>query len=168
MLLSGDEVLFILGKIKSCRDPERQKMGAVDGKLNQRKMKKGPFHDFLWLDHCVSNQDVWKCTYLQIIIGCLLVCTICSSLCCTNVVVRIPSVPVIRVKPFPYVGMRWPLLSGGFSSSWGWTYLSRGHSPMTFSLRWRGNDTPSFEVKVDRLKRWGSNEVDTNTWMEWN
>lgn len=38
-------------------------------------------------------------------------------------------------------GTHWPLLSGGSSSSWGWTSLLQGHSPMTFSWVWRGNNT---------------------------
>lgn len=41
-----------------------------------------------------------------------------------------------------YSGMLWPLLSGDSTLSWGLISLSPGHSPMTLSLVWRGNNTP--------------------------
>lgn len=42
----------------------------------------------------------------------------------------------------PLQHTHWPLLLGGSTPSWGWTGLSQGHSPMTFSSVRRGNNTP--------------------------
>lgn len=105
--------------------------------LQKKKQKKNSFlNEFVYLDSEileVSNQDAPKWDHLQVTRPSVsehipVCCTVLHKCHWQSTFCWVYS-SVITGKRFLFTvlrhrGMRWPLVSGGFPSSWGWTNLS--------------------------------------------